>query len=472
MIVIGSVAARLGGVALPGTPADVDLIGTREELKQFTAQNQGYIQSEAHVHGHRARFSLKPGLEWQRVEFDYEGSKSDRMLAALSTGQRTRILHSEVFVPSINALYLIKRAHANIALNFQKTIIHMKLLHAQVAAFSAAELAFCEARKKECLGRFEKHPSRFTLDVSNDDFFAVSNHIRTYEHDDLHKAIAFNKGRPVYERCKRDLSSARIDQDLFLEMPIEDQTLMLQEEFIVVGLERFYFHNRALANGQVFWLGMLKTMRDLFTGWFQNYCLDHVGRLSVPPNYDFVARFVSAEQNDELRLLRNDGEVADGELGPAIRLFSANRLAEAEQHLLETAKDGDNPEHNQALLYLARIARRREQNEIAAYYYRNVLKAEPTLIEARNELGNALRASGKAEEAMACYRQAISDCPSFAPAYVNLGAVLEITGQLEAAIETCLEGLRNKGEDQLLRQRLQELVQRKQSQRVAPGRSA
>ena len=62
--------------------------------------------------------------------------------------------------------------------------------------------------------------------------------------------------------------------------------------------------------------------------------------------------------------------------------------------------------------------------------YRQAIRLKPDYAEAHSNLGNALRAMGQLDEAIAAYRQAIRLQPDLADAHVNLGNVLKVRGQL------------------------------------------
>lgn len=65
----------------------------------------------------------------------------------------------------------------------------------------------------------------------------------------------------------------------------------------------------------------------------------------------------------------------------------------------------------------------------------------------RNNLGNAYRDWGKAEEAKAAYRQAIEDDPTLKYPYVNLAGLLKKEGDLAGASEVLEEGAKHVAED-------------------------
>ena len=61
----------------------------------------------------------------------------------------------------------------------------------------------------------------------------------------------------------------------------------------------------------------------------------------------------------------------------------------------------------------------------------------PPLMRAitENNLGTALQAAGRYDEAIAHHQRAIALMPDYAPAYNNLGAALRAAGRLDDAIE-------------------------------------
>ncbi|MDF2187941.1 tetratricopeptide repeat protein [Paraflavitalea sp. CAU 1676] len=66
-----------------------------------------------------------------------------------------------------------------------------------------------------------------------------------------------------------------------------------------------------------------------------------------------------------------------------------------------------------------------------------------TTAEALKDKGNQLMQKGKLDEAIGLYRQAISTDAGYAPAYGNLGMALAMSGDVDSAENTYLEGLKN-----------------------------
>ncbi len=77
----------------------------------------------------------------------------------------------------------------------------------------------------------------------------------------------------------------------------------------------------------------------------------------------------------------------------------------------------------------------------AATAYRRALQCEPDNVEARNNLGNALRASGEPTAAVKAFREVLTARPDHVTARFNLGLALEDQGEAGAAVTAYRETL-------------------------------
>lgn len=303
MIVIGSYALALLGHKPLDTVRDLDLVGTADDVGRFREAHRDIITGERAVFDHRHAFLLAPGHGVEKVEIDFEQAESDRMLPALCHEKAT-VLGFELGVPPVEVLYLLKRAQGNVPVHYEKSTAGMLAIKPLIGDITPEQDLFYRARKREIAERFALHRQRFSLSIRNEDFFDNSDHIRFYVHDDLHEVVAHHADGPLYKKCKHDLSLAKIDTDLFELLSPADQLRMVQEEFMVIGLERYFMPNRQLTAQQVYELGMHKTIRDLFVGYFQDFCLDHLDELLTAPPFDFTARFSEAERAGKLRQVK------------------------------------------------------------------------------------------------------------------------------------------------------------------------
>lgn len=97
-----------------------------------------------------------------------------------------------------------------------------------------------------------------------------------------------------------------------------------------------------------------------------------------------------------------------------------------------------NPVHYSNLGY-ALLAQGKLDEAIANYC--KAIAIKPEFAEAHNDLGIALQNQGKLEEAVASYRMAISLKPDFAWAHNNLGNVLQDQGKLDEAVASYQKAL-------------------------------
>lgn len=351
MIVIGSYALALQGLRAVDEINDLDLIGTRDEVEEFRARHAALIEREHEEHGHRHVFQMKGGKPWKRIEIDSEQSVSDQMLKGLCVTV-AQMMDFTAQVPPVEVLYLIKRAHANVPVHYQKTIRDVVRLRPLIGEISDEQQAFYKQRKSECKERYALHRQRFSLSIRNEDFFDTSNHVRLYEHDDLHEAVAHTPGEPLYKRCKRDLTLAKIDVDLFEALSMQDRLRMVQEEFMVIGIERFYLQDKSLTPRQAYQRGMHKTIRDLFVGYFQDFCIDHAHLLLEPPAHDFVARFEGALQQGRVREVQIRIEPVNDDHKKIWQLIQQGDLNEARRRAEDLIRRAEAPGDSHAFFLL------------------------------------------------------------------------------------------------------------------------
>src|SRR5208283_4608013 len=92
------------------------------------------------------------------------------------------------------------------------------------------------------------------------------------------------------------------------------------------------------------------------------------------------------------------------------------------------------PDNADALHLLGVIANQLGQNEIAVSLIEKAIKANQAVPLYHNNAGNAYRALNKPDEAMACYRRALSLKPDYHEALNNMGSVLAEQGKPDEAI--------------------------------------
>jgi tetratricopeptide (TPR) repeat protein len=79
---------------------------------------------------------------------------------------------------------------------------------------------------------------------------------------------------------------------------------------------------------------------------------------------------------------------------------------------------------------------------MAVEYFSKAIAVDGTVAKSHNDLGEAYRALGRLEEAVACYTDALRLQPDLAAAHNNLGKALREQGRLEEAVACYIEALR------------------------------
>ncbi|MCK9541878.1 MAG: tetratricopeptide repeat protein [Novosphingobium sp.] len=448
MIVIGSCALALLGHKPRRPVACIDLIGTQADIEGLRAALGERIVAEEKLRDYRHAFVLKEGEPFRRVELDFEQTESDRMLAGLCP-RRGTLLGLSLQVPSLELLYLLKRSQANIGEYYGKAvgdILHIKPL---IGTLGETDLAFYKMRKKECAER-RGGKQRFALSISNDEFFRKSGHMREYVHDDLHETVAFTPGQPLFRKCKRDLSLAKIDTDMFEALSFEDRLRMVQEEFMVIGLERFFIPNRSIPRAEVYARGMHKTIRELFVGYFQDFCIDHVVELSTPPPFDFVERFLTAEREGRIR--RTDPAPPPPGAYRQIQDHLQKRNFDAARQLAERLAERPGGETDFDAALLLGIAHWYGKDMISAERaFRRCVALQPADKDALFFLGATLCRNHAFAEAADVLREAARRGAQRIELYVSLGSACEALGSPADAADAYNAALRMQPDNPALR---------------------
>jgi hypothetical protein len=186
-------------------------------------------------------------------------------------------------------LFMIKRSHIWRPLKFAHHMSDMQWLKERgYMPKDFKDNPFYRRRLSETKRLYgDRHPS---LRKSNEDFFDDSVN-KVYVHDDLHRIIAFGD-LPVYETMKKDPESAMCDKDLWNQLPHDQKIKAVQEEAMVIALERFLIPSmlgklaRPIKERPAFLMALEKICTTLCSGWFRDFAIDNYGEcqnLSVSP---------------------------------------------------------------------------------------------------------------------------------------------------------------------------------------------
>src|SRR4051812_10531423 len=129
--------------------------------------------------------------------------------------------------------------------------------------------------------------------------------------------------------------------------------------------------------------------------------------------------------------MSNETSKADESIEQALALHQGGQLQQAEQ-IYRQILQGD-PNHVDAMHFLGVLAHQVGRHDVAVQLIGAAVQRGAGAA-ALNNLGEALRASGQVDRAIAAYRQAIEQEPNYAEAHSNLGLALQTKGQLDEAL--------------------------------------
>lgn len=191
-------------------------------------------------------------------------------------------LRDKYMDPSL--LYTLKVSHAGFNIHWAKTI--HDIIFFQRKGLKVNDY-YLQSLKKEWEGIHGK--KKGYLNKSNEDFFR-DNVKRIYQHDDLHKVMAFHD-EPLYKACKRDQSKAMLDKSLFDELSFEDKLNLAREETMVTALERFVIPSKTPAK-IAYRNAIKKLITSMTRGFFADFLILNINILKDPDDsFDFVQKF-------------------------------------------------------------------------------------------------------------------------------------------------------------------------------------
>ncbi len=130
------------------------------------------------------------------------------------------------------------------------------------------------------------------------------------------------------------------------------------------------------------------------------------------------------------------------ELNQAQKLHSQGHLAEAEGIYKKIL--ARYPDHPDTLHFLGIIAIQVGKNEIAVNLIQSALVGTPQNPIYLSNIGNALKALDRQDEALASYRKAIRIKPDFADAHYNMATIFQTQGKMTEALRSYKNALRFK----------------------------
>ena len=119
---------------------------------------------------------------------------------------------------------------------------------------------------------------------------------RVYEHDSVHRAVAFYD-RPMFERILRDGSDVAVDKKKFDALTFDEKKALVFEECFVIALERELFARDGRGYKAAYANALKALVTRLSKGWFPRFIVENFDVFKSCP-FDFYA--VAMDNKDEL----------------------------------------------------------------------------------------------------------------------------------------------------------------------------
>ncbi len=230
MLLIGSRAAKFH---LPDfrAPLDWDFIATEAELQRFYRHPE--LKPVGDHKGVKRDFSY--GRTYVEVELVTAGSSSEALFHEHDGGTRTPF--GAVRVANLDTLFLLKRSHIPFRHMWLKHFRDYRVLQEHVGSIPSSMEPTLALRIEETKKRLRFRDKDFS--VSNDKFFGRSADrvMRIVPHDNIHEAVKFG-AIPLFKSLKEDQNLATVLFHKFLELPFDSKIKNMQEECMVLTVER------------------------------------------------------------------------------------------------------------------------------------------------------------------------------------------------------------------------------------------
>lgn len=199
-------------------------------------------------------------------------------------------------IASPDELYTIKISHSawNLHGTWRKHMSDSLFLKQRGAKFIPELYAILHPIWEDVHGKKRVH-----LNMTKDEFFA-DRIVRKYDHDSLHRSVAYYDG-PIYERILKDGETIAVDKAKWDALSFEDQIKCAREEIYANALERKIIPSDYTSSpGAGYAWAVQQTITSLSKGWFSLFCALNYDVLRTA-DIDYVQRHL--DNADRLILL-------------------------------------------------------------------------------------------------------------------------------------------------------------------------
>ena len=211
-----------------------------------------------------------------------------------------QLLDGDKFVAQVApppVLERIKKSHIYWPAHFSKTIDDLHTLRPKCGqiglseAFNSLLHTFYMSRLAETEQRNGISASHIHMNQTNEDFLDKQDNLtlrKIIPHDDIHELVKFGDV-PKFTKIKKDQSKAACDQKLFEALPLSERIEDVQEEGMVLTLERYLLLGRLQDSKEAYRRALERICTTITKGWFREFAIDHYPAIvQLPPSKDLA----------------------------------------------------------------------------------------------------------------------------------------------------------------------------------------
>lgn len=266
-------------------PADLDLVGTYEDLMAFKKQLKN-VQASYPMNNGKKQY-IKADDKIYDCEIAWENSSASKLVDFVKNDSET-MTKDGFLIPSLDVLYMLKMSHRYLknSPHFTKTMNDIHMLRKMGATLKPEHMDFYKERQKATYNY--GHPK---LNVTKNDFFAGDGVNYVYEHDTIHESTK-TMAKPAYAYFKPDESEVFCSRDMFYELDERVRLAAVLEETQVLALERSQIpFGNTVHPKKSFDIALMKVCTSITSGWFREFAWENYAKVQAMYNPDYVNKF-------------------------------------------------------------------------------------------------------------------------------------------------------------------------------------
>jgi hypothetical protein len=306
LVLIGSCALAYH-IDLPRKPADLDLVGSYDEIQEFINNLGEKVLAQYPINSGKTVY-VKTDRRIIEAEVAWPDSMAERLkeFVHMEEGFEQVVLNgTDALIPSLNCLYMLKMSHRYLknSPHFEKTRQDIKLMRQHGAFIPESAYEFYNQRMKDTYNY--SHPK---LNKSKDEFF-TDNVPYIYDHDSIHVAIK-HLDKPAYMYFKVDEAEVQCSKNKFEASDENIKLLSVVEESMVLAIERSLVpYTGSMTPREAFDYALFKCCTSISSGWWREFAYENYDAVRQLYLDDYFQRFSNALLDGRIKPYQRGKEV-------------------------------------------------------------------------------------------------------------------------------------------------------------------